>query len=107
MELEVKYRVQEGAKIMGGLSSLWRNKEMAIDVKMEMPESIGVPTIFYGSESWVLNVSERKEVEGFDIKCLGNVLLVGVIHNIKNRDIKGRCGNKGSPLERLDVGTFR
>ena len=32
-------------------------------------------------------------VEAFDMKCLRKVLGVGVVHRIRNRNIRGRRGN--------------
>ena len=50
IELELKRSLGEGAKIIGGLSSFWRNREVTIDANVEIVESVMVPTILYGSE---------------------------------------------------------
>ena len=47
---------------MGGLVSLRKNKAMTFHMKARMLESIAVPTVLYGSNSWVLNPKERRMV---------------------------------------------
>ena len=39
----------EGVRIMGGLASMWRDKEMTTDEKIEIFESIVVPIVLYES----------------------------------------------------------
>ena len=84
---------------MGGLVGLWGNRG-----KMnEVLESEVVPTVLYGSESWGggLNARERRK-----LKCLRKVPGVGVTHMIRKRDVRKRCGNKASLLERGDQSTL-
>ena len=47
---------------------------------------------------------ERRMVAVFDMKCVRKVLRAGLLHRIRIKDIRGRCGNK--PLswkERIKV----
>ena len=78
---------------MGGLTGFWKKRGMTTDMDMGMLETIVVPTVLYGSKSWVMNTKERRMVEAFDMKCLRKVLGVGVVHRIRNRNIRGRRGN--------------
>ena len=61
-----------------------------------------VPTVLYGSDSWVPNIRERR-IEGvFDEECLRE----GEMRRIRNKDLRGRCGKKTSLLERMDQSTL-
>ena len=46
---ELKYSLGEGARITGGLASLWKTRGMVVNVKMGMLESIVVLEALYGS----------------------------------------------------------
>ena len=85
---------------MGDWASLWRNRSMTTDVKMEMLESIVVTTVLYRSKG-----IEKKTMKMFDMKHLRKVLKLGVMHRIRNKDIRERCENKASFLERMDQST--
>ena len=53
---------------MGGLTDLWRNRGVTVDMKIGMLEKIVVPAVLYGSELWVLTAKERKAVEVLDMR---------------------------------------
>ena len=46
-------RVNEGAKVSGALSKVWRVRSLGINVKRMMYERIVVPTVLYRAETWV------------------------------------------------------
>ena len=47
-------RVNEGAKVSGALSKIWRVGSFGIGVKRMMYERIVVPTVISGAEAWWL-----------------------------------------------------
>ena len=51
-------------------------------MKIGMLQSILIPTVLYGSKSWMLNVKERKMVEALDKSYLRKVFGVGRMHRI-------------------------
>ena len=55
----------------------------------------------------MLNVIEKMMVNVFKMKDLKMVLGAGVMQNIRNWDIRGRCENKVSLLEKGDRRTLR
>ena len=65
-------------------------------------ESIVIPTVLYGSKSWVLSAEERHRVNVFDMRCLRRVLGVSVMERVRNVDINRLCGNKMSLTHRAD-----
>ena len=102
MDAEVRERLGAAGKVMGGLASLWKCRGMSIESKMCMWESIVVPTVMYGSESWVLSAEERNRLNVFDMRCLRRVLGVSVMDRIRNVDIRRLCGSKMSLTDRAD-----
>ena len=51
MNAELRERLGEGGKVMGGLASMWKSGGMSIEAKSCLWESIVVPTVMYGSDS--------------------------------------------------------
>ena len=54
MDAELRERLGEGGKVMGGLASVWKSGGMSIEAKICLWVSIVVPTVLYGSESLVM-----------------------------------------------------
>ena len=52
VSMDVRQRVREGAAAYGAMESIWRVKEVGMRVKKGLYESIVVPTVIYGGESW-------------------------------------------------------
>ena len=53
--MKASQRVREGVKVMGGLYCLLRSRALSIGAKVTMMEHNEVPSVSYGSESWVVN----------------------------------------------------
>ena len=107
MEGEISQRVSEGMKVFGAVRKVWEGKRMSVKAKMGMYKSIVVPTVLYGCEAWNLNKSERKRVDVMEMKCLRSVCGVKRIDRVRNDDVRARCGNEVSLLERADRGVLR
>ena len=54
---DVLNRVNEGAKVAGAINRIWKVRSLGI--KKMMYESIVVPTVLYGADTWGLNASEK------------------------------------------------
>ena len=49
---EVQSRAIEAGKAMGGMNKIFQNREMGMEAKKGLYESVIVPTALYGSETW-------------------------------------------------------
>ena len=63
---DVISRVNEGAKVSGALSKIWRVGSFGIGVKRMMYERIVVPTVIYGAEAWWLREGVKKRLNVFE-----------------------------------------
>ena len=84
MEMELKHRLREESKIIGGLPDLRRNREISFDVKVGMLERIVIPTGLGGAESLLLNEKKREE----RWKYLGKNVGREEMQRIRNSDLK-------------------
>ena len=53
VETDVHHRVNEGWKVLGALKRVMKNRRLGMNVKKVLYEKVVVPTVMYGSESWV------------------------------------------------------
>ena len=58
--------------------------------KMGMYEAIALRTMLYGSESWALNVEQRRKLEAAEMRCLRSMCGVSLRDRIRNEEIKRR-----------------
>ena len=68
---DVISRVNEGAKVSGALSRIWRVGSFGIGVKRMMYERIVVPTVIYGAEARCLKEGKKRGLNVFedDVWC--------------------------------------
>ena len=86
---EFDHRLKEGNRALGGgVRELWNKGRMSLGMKRRVFESIVVPKVMYGSETWSLNAKERNDLEAFEMK--GWRSMCGV-----NKGQSNECKNKG------------
>ena len=95
MKEEIEHRVSEGSRVTGGLREIFK-KGVSREVKMRLYESIFVPTVIYGCESWVLNAKVRKKVEVVEMRILRDIANVRRIDRIRNARVREMCGCNAS-----------
>ena len=89
---DVTSRVNEGAKVSGALSRIWKVGSFGIGVKRMMYERIVVPTVTYGAEAWWLREGVKKRPKVFERKCLRKICGVTVMDRIRNVVIREEVG---------------
>ena len=106
-EVEVAHRMEKGMQVFGALGSVWKGKGVSVEAKVGMYESIVVPTVLYGCETWCLNARERKKVDVMEMKCLRSICGVRLVDRVRNERVRERCGIKVRLLERANRGVLR
>ena len=69
METEVKSRIKDVGKVLGGMKKKFNCREMGIDVRRELYEGVAVLTALYGDEAWIMAVVE-KGLDVMEMTCL-------------------------------------
>ena len=87
---DVISRVNEGTKVSGALSRIWKVGLFGIGVKRMMYERIVVPTVIYGVEAWCLKEGEKRTLNVFEMKCLRKMCGATVMD--RNRLIRDEVG---------------
>lgn len=104
MNEETGHRVTAGEKVEGALRAVWRNKRMTMDAMKGMYEATVVPTVLYGSETWVMNTDIVSRVEAVALRCMRSMCRVTKFDRVStNRSVSYRGFNWdwGKGLNRL------
>ena len=107
MDGEIKNRVMEGMKVMGGLREVWKKGRISKEIKVRMFESMCLPSAMYGCETWVMNAQIRKRLEVFEMKGLRAICGLRRVDRIRNERIREMCGWKRGIVGRAEEGVLR
>ena len=64
--MELARRLALGRAAMGGLSKIWRDKDISICTKIRLVQCLVFPVFTYGSETWALNKAQTARVKAFE-----------------------------------------
>ena len=107
IEVEVKSRVNEVAKVQGGLKEMFKCKTLRMDAKRKLYEGIAVPTALYGVETWNMSVKDRRKLNVMEMRCLRSMCGVTRRDRIRNEEIRRRTGVTRELSGRADQSVLR
>src|ERR1700755_3180917 len=107
MDGEIKNRVLEGMKVLGGLREVWKKGKFLKEIKIRMFECMSLLSALYGCETWMITVLERKSLNVFEMKSLRAICKLGSIDRIKNERIREMCEWKRGVVDRAEEGVIK
>lgn len=104
---EVRHRVEEGCKSWGALKSVMRCRGLGMDAKKRLYESVVVPTVLYGSETWGMKEAEKRRLDVLEMNCLRSMVGVTRMDRIRNEEVRRRTGVVRELSSRVDQRVLR
>ena len=104
---EVLGRVQQGRRVVGSLKAVMRNREVSMEVKKSLCDSIVVPTLTYGSETWTLLEGNKSRVRAVEMSYLRGACGVSWRNRMTNEEVKELCGVDTDVIEKVERNTLR
>ena len=92
IETEVKSRINEVGKVMGGMRRVFNCRSLGMSVKRRLYEGVAVPTALYGSETWNMGVAERRRLNVLEMRCLRSMCGVTRMDRVRNVEVRRRTG---------------
>ena len=80
---------------------------MSLGMKRRVFESIVVPKVVYGSETWSLKAKERNDLEILEMKGLRSIYGVSIRDRLMNVRIRERCGWERGLLSRYEQNVLK
>lgn len=98
---DIKQKIAKGLQTMGRLKRIWNCKEIKINTKIQIYNSIVIPQILYGSETWVTRKEDEKRLLVAEMSCLRRILGVSRLQKLRNEDIRQRIGLKNTIMDKI------
>ena len=73
---EVRRIIAMGKSTMGGLTSIWKDREITLETKVKLGKVLVFPIVLYGAETWTMRKHERRKIDAFELWCWRRVLTV-------------------------------
>ena len=70
MEGEVRERAVKGRQVVGSLGRIMKGRSVSVDVKKGLRDSIVLPTLTYGSETWTWNEAQQSRIRAVEMSYL-------------------------------------
>ncbi len=93
---EIRSRIGKVARIIGVLNELvWKQKALSRKTKMKVYNAIVVPTLAYGSETWVLNKHQESAIQATEMRVLRRIAEKRRVDRARNMDIREELRQEG------------
>ena len=73
---EIKRLLLLGRKVMTNLDSILKNRDITLQTKVHLVESVFFPVVMYGCESWTVKKAESRRIDAFEQWCWRRLLRV-------------------------------
>ncbi len=97
MEGEIGEQVMKGRRsVVGSLVGAMRGRNVSMDVKRGLRNSILLPTLTYGSKNWTWIRVKQLRVHAVEMSCLRGVCRLNRWDGLSNKSVYERCGRRVS-----------
>ncbi len=81
--------------VVGSLTEVMKGRNVSMDVKRGLRNSILLPTLTYGSENWIWNGAQQSRVHAVEMSYLRGACGVSRWDGLNNESVYERCGMRG------------
>ena len=74
---------------------VWKRKELSRRTKLRVYNAIVVPTLMYGSETWVLNKQQESSVQATEMHVLRRIVEKRRVDRVRNVEIREELQQEG------------
>ena len=96
MDSELEQRIGATSKIIGAIGmAVIGKRELSQKTKMRIVNTMVIPALTYGCETWVLLRSQKSKNQATEMKVLRRVLGVTTMDRLKNEEIRKKLQQVG------------
>ena len=92
VEAEVRDRAMQGRKVIGALGSVMKGRTVSVDAKRGIRDSVLLPTLTYGSETWNWNAADESRIRAVEMSYLRGASGVRGTRELSNEEVYERFG---------------
>ena len=91
----------------GALHSVVSRQDISKNARLAIHNGVLVPTLMYGSESWVWQKRHESRVNAVEMRSLRSMSGIKLTDRVRNSVIREKCGLKESIVTRVEKGMLR
>ena len=92
VEAEVRERAMQGRKVVGAVGSVMKGRCVSMDVKRGIRDSVLLPTLTYGGETWNWNAGDESRIRSVEMSYLRTACGLSRQMRIRNEEVYERFG---------------
>jgi hypothetical protein len=89
---EIDIRCSKVFQIIGQISKLISSKDIFLEVKRTIYNTIFIPTLCYQCQTWTLNARTIRKITTTEMRCVRNMTGSSLRDMIKNKDLRKLLG---------------
>ena len=87
---DIKRRLGKGMGVFRKLQKIWSLTSIRLKIKLQLYNSIVLPTALYASETWKSTAAISKRLNVFHQRCLRKILKISYLDHITNEEVLRR-----------------
>ena len=107
MDMEIERRVNAGRKVIGSMWAVNQSEQLSMEAKKAVYNSVVVPTVLYGSETWVCQNKHVSKINAVGMRYLRSACGKTRRDKMKNEWIRNECGIKATLNDVYERSTLR
>ncbi len=85
----------KGRSVVGSLAGVMKGRNVSMDVKRGLRNSILLPTLTYGSENWTWSRAQQSRAHAVEMSYLRVACGVNRWDGVSNESVNEKCGRRG------------
>ena len=73
---EIKRHLLLGRKVMANLGSIFKSRDITLQIKVCLVKAMVFPVVMYGCESWIVKKAKCRRIDAFELWCWRRLLRV-------------------------------
>ena len=73
---EIKRRLLLGRKVMTNLDSIFKSRDIALPINVNLVKAMVFPVVIHGCESWTVKRAVHRRIDAFEVWCWRRLLRV-------------------------------
>lgn len=104
---EIERRVAAGRKVVGSMAGLAKSDALSSKAKISIYNTVLVPTVLYGSESWVCQSKHESRVNAVGMSFLRSMCGKTRLDRVRNAWVMNECGVTEKLSEKYESSVLR
>lgn len=98
---DIRTRISKAKGVMAGFNTIWKNKGIKLDTKLDILRTCIMGVATYACETWTLKKADRDRLLAFEMYCYRRILRISYTQKITNAEVRRRVNLKRNLLQKV------